>query len=231
MYESNNVVLEDRSHNGARQIERANQIISNNSYLNDVCRKILDSTLGRKGLTITVEVDAQQNVQDILTRMRILSLLTNQNSKSVSVTVSPSFRFDTYPSMLSLVREFNRVGAGDDWSPGSSRSICVGQATHLFVSVDMPIVGYSPLPDTAIEIVNAHFISKSWYDERVRPRVISNGLTKIFFGSKQHSMKCFGRPHEGEISIFDAERNKNISGRPDGLHLSDEIEWDAVAAV
>ena len=127
--------------------------------------------------------------------------------------------------MLALVKGFQSSGASEDWRPDGPRSIRMGNAKHLFVSVDMPVADRSPLPDTLIEIVAAHRINTDWYDQRVGPRVSSTGLTTVMFGVPNSPGSDYVN------SIFKRERTKNLSGRPGGTHFSRQTNWSATAAV
>ncbi len=174
---------------------------------------------------ITVDLAQGESAQDFSTRLQMLLLFMNRDTGSVSATVSPSFKDDTYPAMLALVKGFQSSGAGEDWRPDGPRSIRMGNARHLFVSVDMPVADQSPSPDTLIEIVAAHRINTAWYDQRVSPRASSTGLTTVMFGVPNSP------DPEYTNSIFKQERTKNLSGRSGGIHFSRQLSWPAVAAV
>ena len=174
---------------------------------------------------ITVDLAPDESAQELSTRLRMLLLVMNRAGGSVSATVSPSFKGDTYPAMLALVRGFESSGASDDWRPDGPRSIRMGNAKHLFVSVDMPVADRSPSPDALIEIVAAHRISSEWYDQRVSPRASSAGLTTVMFGVPNAPGSEYAN------SIFKRERTKNLSGRPGGIHFSRQTNWSATAAV
>jgi hypothetical protein len=202
--------------------------------LNAALAQIVQSVTNRDShgaMTITVDLEEGESAQDFSTRLQMLLMFMNRDKGSVSATVSPSFRDDTYPAMLALVKGFERSGASEDWRPGGPRSIRMGNARHLFVSVDMPVADRSPSPDTLIEIVAAHRISASWYDQRVRPRAVSSGLTTVMFGLPSASGGQLGADSEYATSIFKRERSKNLSGRPGGIHFSRQLNWSATAAV
>ncbi|MBP38282.1 MAG: hypothetical protein CL726_03075 [Chloroflexi bacterium] len=186
-------------------------------------RAIASANSGSK--IITIDLAQGESAQEFLTRLRMLLLFMNRDTDSISATISPSFRDDTYPAMLALVKSFQRSGASEDWRPDGPRSIRMGNARYLFVSVDMPVADRSPSPDTLIEIVAAHRISSSWYDQRVSPRVSSAGLTTVMFGAPNSPDPEYAN------SIFKRERSKNLSGRPGGIHFSRQLNWSATAAV
>jgi hypothetical protein len=196
--------------------------------LNTAWAQIVQSVtngVGRGSSTITVDLEPGESAQEFSTRLRLLILVMNRDEGSVSATVSPSFRDDTYPAMLDLVKALEGSGVGDDWHPDGPRSIRMGKAKHLFVSIDVPVADRSASPDTLIEIVAAHRIGASWYDQRVLPRTSTIGLTTVMFGVPNSPGS------EYADSIFKRERTKNLSGRVGGTHFSRQLNWPATAAV
>jgi hypothetical protein len=216
-----------------RDVARTRTSASENG-LNAALTQIVQSVTNRDShgaKTITIDLEQGESAQDFSTRLRMLVMFMNRDVGSVSATVSPSFKDDTYPAMLALVQVFQRSGASEDWRPDGPRSIRMGNARHLFVSVDMPVADRSPSPDTLIEIVAAHRISASWYDQRVRPRAASSGLTTVMFGVPYASGIRSGSDSEYADSVFKRERSENLSGRPGGIHFSRQFNWSATAAV
>ncbi len=192
---------------------------------------------------ITVDLAEGESAREFSTRLRLLLLFMNRETGSVSATVSPSFRNDTYPAMLALVNAFHRSGASGDWRPDGPRAIRVGKARHLFVSADMPVADRSPSPDTMLEVVAAHRIDAAWYDQRVRPRASYPGLTTVMFGVPGMAgvPRNHARNHDSDdstfaSSVFERERARNLSGRASsgnatGFHFSRQSDWTATAAV
>lgn len=207
---------------------------TSNNGLNAALAQIVQSVTNRDGygaMTITVDLEQGESVQDFSTRLRMLLMFMNRDRGSISATVSPSFKNDTYPMMLALVQGFQRSGASEDWRPDGPRSIRMGNARHLFASVDMPVVDRSPSPDTLIEIVAAHRVSASWYDQRVRPRAVSSGLTTVMFGVPSAPGIHSSSDSEYANSIFKRERSKSLAGRSGGLHFLRQLNCPATAAV
>ena len=174
---------------------------------------------------ITIDLTSDESIVEISTRLRLLFLFINRADFSNSATVAPSFAQDTYPAMLGLVKALEGSGLGEDWFPDGARSIRMGKAKHLFVSVDMPIADRSPSPDTFLEIIQSHQIDASWYDQCVYPRASDPGLTTVMFGIPDRS-----RPQYA-TSIFNRERLKNLSGRPGGKHFFSQLGCSVSAAV
>ena len=177
------------------------------------------------GRIITVDLTSDESIVEISARLRLLFLFINREQPSNSASVAPSFAQDTYPAMLALVKTLEGAGMGEDWSPDGARSIRIGKAKHLFVSVDMPIADQSSFPDTFLEIIQSHQIDVSWYDECVYPRASAPGLTTVMFGVPDSSDPQYS------TSIFKRERLRNLSGRPGGMHFSSQLGCSVSAAV
>ena len=174
---------------------------------------------------ITVDVPEGKSAQDVLTELQILLLYMNRGRSSISATVSPSFKADTYPKMLSLVSGLENAGFNEMWCTDGPRSIRVGMACHVFVSVDMPVADHSPTPDTLIEVVDADRIGSHWYDKYVNPRVALTGMSVVLFGTPNDSSLEYSN------SIFKRERIRNIGGRSGGFHFYLEANRFTRAAV
>ena len=174
---------------------------------------------------ITVDVPDGKIAENLSTKLQILLLYMNRRRSSISATVSPSFKAETYPKMLSLVSGLEDAGFSDMWRADGPRSIRVGMACHIFVSVDMPVSDHSPSPDTFIEVVAADRIGSHWYDKYVSPRVALTGMTVVMFGTPNDSSFQYSN------SIFKRERIRNIGGRSGGFHFHIEASRLTKAAV
>lgn len=186
-------------------------------------RALLRSISAREGATFTVDVQDAAAVTDLITGLRSWLLVVGAGTRVASATVSPTFLGETFPAMLSLVRELERSGA--TWRPNGPRTIQVGEAKHVFVSRDRPVAGRTPNPDGMIEVVQAHRVDRDWFHERVVPRCQTPGLTRVFYGQP-------GVPG----SIYEEVRNEILSvtgpGEPQrhfDLRVSDALTARAAA--
>ncbi len=186
-------------------------------------RALLKSITTREGATFTVDVQDAAAVTDLVAGLRSWLLVIGAGTGVASATVSPTFLGETFPAMLSLVRELERSGA--TWRPNGPRTVQVGEAKHVFVSRDRPVAGRTPNPDGMIEVVSAHRVDRDWFHERVSPRCQAPGLTRVFYGRP-------GVPG----SIYEEVRNEILSvtgpGEPQrhfDLRVSDGITARAAA--
>ena len=165
-------------------------------------RAVMQSLVSRTAACFTVDAPDAATVTRVMTRLRVWLLATGAFTGGVSATVSPTLLGETYPAMLALVRALERANANGLWKPDGARTVRFGDATHIFVSADMPVRERTPAPDRLLEVADAHRIQAAWYDARVAPRARQNSLTRVLFGTP------------GTVgSVYDRERSRNLSAR------------------
>ena len=153
------------------------------------------------GGTFSADVPSAQAVTGMATKLRLWLLVTRAAAGGVSATVSPGFLTATYPAMLALARALDEAGLKGLWAPEDERTIRLGKARHMFVSVDRPSSrsgAGSPRPDTLLEIVSADRIEPEWYRSRVSPRATAEELTTVVYGAP------------GGDGVFGQVRAKNL---------------------
>ena len=145
------------------------------------------SLLSRSPATFTIETgktDSVRAVTEFASPLRLFLLMAGRASGGVSATVAPHFSEETYPALLDLVGRLNGSGASDLWRPDGARSLAVGEARHMFISADMPVVERSARPDRLLEVVAAHMIQADWYRSRVAPRLVAGSMVRVFYGRR-----------------------------------------------
>ena len=159
------------------------------------------AALADGGGTFSADVPSPLAVTAMATQLRLWLLVTRAAAGGVSATVSPEFLSDSYPAMLALARALEEAGLKGVWTPEDERTVRLGKARHMFVSVDRPSSrsgAGSPKPDTLLEVVSADRIEPEWYRSRVSPRATAEGLTTVVYGSP------------GGDAVFGQVRAKNL---------------------
>ena len=157
--------------------------------------------LSGSGGSFSVEVPSSIGVTAMATKLRLWLLVTRAAAGGTSATVSPEFLKDTYPAMLALARALDDAGLKGVWAAEDERTFRVGNARHVFVSVDRPLPGpggEASRPDTLLEVVSAGRIDRDWFRTRVCPRAAVERLTTVVYGA----------PREG--AVFAQVRAKNL---------------------
>ena len=147
-------------------------------------RRILQSALSSEGGSFVVRCRSTRRATEFATPMRSLLLALNSGFGGISATVSPALLLHTYPAMDALVNELEGSGAGELWQPIGERSLAIGDAKHIFVSVDTPVIdsAHNSIPTVLVEVVGAHMISAEWFENVVTTRCKDSSTTFVFYG-------------------------------------------------
>ncbi len=161
-------------------------------------QRIMQSAVSSECDTFAVKCRSVSQATDFSTPMRRMLLTLTSGFGGLSVTVSPSLNLNTWPAMDLLVSALEEAGAGELWQPVGERSIAIGAARHVFVSVDNPIRDDSArvFPNVLVEVVGAHIIDPEWFDRTVAPRCGDEALTFVFYGQPGFAGSLFERAWE-----------------------------------
>lgn len=161
-------------------------------------QRIMQSAVSDDRESFAVKCRSVRQATDFATPMRSMMLTLTSAFGGISATVSPSLNLNTWPAMDQLVSALENAGAGELWQPIGERSIAVGAARHVFVSVDNPIRDDSTrvFPNLLIEVVGAHMIDPDWFDRTVAPRCQDESLTFVFYGQAGFVGSLFDRAWE-----------------------------------
>lgn len=170
-------------------------------FINDrdeLGQRIMQSAVSSEREIFAVQCRSVRHATDFATPMRSMLLTLSSAFGGISATVSPSLNLNTWPAMDQLVSALEKAGAGEFWQPVGERSIAVGAARHVFVSIDNPIRDDSTrvFPNLLIEVVGAHMIDPEWFDRIVAPRCQDEALTFAFYGQAGFAGSLFARAWE-----------------------------------
>ncbi len=158
-------------------------------------QRIMQSAMAPERGSFAVKCRSVAHATDFATPIRSMLLTLTSGFGGINVTISPSLNLNTWPAMDALVAALEESGAGELWQPIGERSIAIGAARHLFVSVDNPIrdESNSVFPNALVEVVGAHLIDPSWFDRIVAPRCRYEALTFVFYGQAGFEGSLFER--------------------------------------
>ena len=161
-------------------------------------QRIMQSAVSDDRESFAVKCRSVSLAIDFATPMRSMLLTLASAFGGISATVSPSLNLNTWPAMDRLVAALEKAGAGELWQPIGERSIAVGAARHVFVSVDNPIRDDSArvFPNLLVEVAGAHMIDPDWFDRTVTPRCKDEALTFVFYGQAGFAGSLFDRAWE-----------------------------------
>lgn len=164
--------------------------------------RIMQSAVSTERGSFAVKCRSVSHATDFATPMRTMLLTLSSAFGGTSATVSPSLNLHTWPAMDTLVASLEKSGAGDLWQPIGERSIGVGNARHVFVSVDNPVRDESArvFPSLLVEVVGAHLVDPEWFDHVVAPRCINDVPTFVYYGQVGFDGSLFEREwHRSQV--------------------------------
>jgi hypothetical protein len=151
-------------------------------------RAVIDSVINRKGLSFSLDTSSNAEMLEVSSKLEAFLLTIAGFTGGDMVRIAPGFMQDTFPAMVALTAKLNR-----DWSSRDQRTIQVGEARLLFVSVDRPSIGSADAPsrpDLLLEVAHADRVASAWYESRVAPRIkheSASDLTLVFYGRSRSS--------------------------------------------
>ncbi len=158
-------------------------------------QRIMQSAASQGFGSFAVKCRSVTHATDFSTPMRSMLLTLSSAFGGMSATISPSLNLHTWPAMDMLVAALAKSGAEELWQPIGERSISVGAARHIFVSVDNPVRddATNVFPSLLVEIVGAHLIDPEWFDRVVAPRCRDEALTFVYYGQTGFEGSLFER--------------------------------------
>lgn len=158
-------------------------------------QRIMQSAASQEFGSFAVKCRSVTHATDFSTPMRSMLLTLSSAFGGMSATISPSLNLHTWPAMDMLVAALAKSGADELWQPIGERSIGVGAARHVFVSVDNPVRddATNVFPSLLVEIVGAHLIDPEWFDRVVAPRCRDEALTFVYYGQSGFDGSLFER--------------------------------------
>ncbi len=165
------------------------------AHKEELGQRIMQSAMSHERESFAVKSRSVSHATDFATPVRSMLLTLSSGFGGINVTISPSLNLNTWPAMDALVAALDEAGAGELWQPIGERSIAIGAARHLFVSVDNPIRDDATVvfPNILVEVVGAHLIEPSWFDRIVAPRCRDEALTFVFYGQAGFEGSLFDR--------------------------------------
>ncbi len=161
-------------------------------------QRIMQSAMADERSSFAVKCRSVRHATEFATPMRSLLIALTSGFGGISATISPSLNLNTWPAMDELVSALEESGAGELWQPIGERSIGVGAARHVFVSVDNPIRDDATrvFPNLLVDVVGAHLIDPDWFDRVVAPRCLDRALTFVYYGQAGFEGSLFERAWE-----------------------------------
>ena len=152
-------------------------------YQREVALAVLDSVLGRRGLTFSVEIARQGGKNELSAQLELLLLTLYMAQPRNLIKCSPSFKPQTVISMMRLKDRLNDAGFGGIWAAELGYIIRLGSARAVFLSPDESANVVGNTAHILLEIDESQDVSKEKYSKEFRPMGATANVTTVHYGT------------------------------------------------
>lgn len=188
-------------------------------YQQEVARAILESIIGTKGLTFSVEMARQGGKNELSAHLEVLLLTMFITKGGSGVKCSPTFKPQTVISMQRLKERLDEFGFDGLWQTEIGYIVRLGNARMVFLSAEegASVVGHTA--DFLLEIDEAQDVSKEKYTKEFRPMGSATNVTTILYGTTWD-----------DATLLEETKQTNLElEKKDGLKRHFRYDWQEVA--
>jgi hypothetical protein len=188
-------------------------------YQREVAAAILDSVLGKKGLTFSVEMARQGGKNELSAQVELLLLTFYMAQPQNLVKCSPTFKPQTVISMIRLRDRLNDAGFSGIWTPELGYIIRLGNARAIFLSADESANVVGNTAHILLEIDEAQDVSQEKYSKEFKPMGATTNVTTVHYGTTWD-----------DSTLLEEVKQTNLElERQDGVKRHFRYDWEEIA--
>ena len=188
-------------------------------YQREVALAVLDSVLGRRGLTFSVEISRQGGKNELSAQLELLLLTLYMAQPENLIKCSPSFKPQTVISMMRLKDRLNDAGFGGIWVPELGYIIRLGSARAVFLSADESANVVGNTAHILLEIDESQDVSREKYNKEFRPMGATANVTTVHYGTTWD-----------DSTLLEEVKQTNLElEKRDGIRRHFRYDWQEVA--
>jgi len=188
-------------------------------YQREAASAILDSVLGRKGLTFSIEMARQGGKNELSAQLELLLLTFYMAQPRNLVKCSPTFKPQTVISMMRLRDRLNDAGFSGIWAAGLGYIIRLGNARAIFLSADESANVVGNTAHILLEIDEAQDVSREKYSKEFKPMGATTNVTTVHYGTTWD-----------DSTLLEEVKQTNLElERKGGLKRHFRYDWEEIA--
>ncbi|MBA7624203.1 hypothetical protein ES703_31610 [subsurface metagenome] len=188
-------------------------------YQQEAASAILDSVLGKKGLTFSVEMARQGGKNELSAQLELLLLTFYMTQPQNLVKCSPTFKPQTVISMMRLRDRLNDAGFSGIWTAELGYIIRLGNARAIFLSADESANVVGNTAHILLEIDEAQDVSKEKYSKEFKPMGATTNVTTVHYGTTWD-----------DSTLLEEVKQTNLElERQDGVKRHFRYDWQEIA--
>ncbi len=188
-------------------------------YQQTIALAILDSVLGKKGLTFSVEIARQGGKNEVSAQLELLLLTLFIDRRCNLIKCSPSFNPQTLISMSRLQDRLNDAGFRGLWHLSRGHAVCLGNARVIFLSADKSANVVGNTAHLLLEVDESQDVDQEKYNKDFKPMGATTNCTVVHYGTTWD-----------ENTLLEATKNTNLAlEKSDGIKRHFRFDWQEVA--
>ncbi|MBF8286620.1 MAG: hypothetical protein HW393_434 [Dehalococcoidia bacterium] len=182
-------------------------------------RAIVESALGRRGLTFTVVMARQAGKNELSAHVELFLLAKNARRSLDGVKCAPTFDPQARISLRRLWRRIAEAGLEPLAAREDGHAVRFGRARQLFLSAEPAanVVGHTA--SLLLEVDEAQDVDREKFDREFRPMAAPANATTVYYGT----------PWDDTTLLEQAVQSNLELERRDGVRRHFQFDWTAVA--
>jgi len=182
-------------------------------------RAIVESALGRRGLTFTVVMARQAGKNELSAHVELFLLAKNARRSLDGVKCAPTFDPQARISLRRLWRRIAEAGLEPLAAREDGHAVRFGRARQLFLSAEPAanVVGHTA--SLLLEVDEAQDVDREKFDREFRPMAAPANATTVYYGT----------PWDDTTLLEQAVQSNLELERRDGVRRHFQYDWTAVA--
>ena len=180
---------------------------------------VLNSVLGGKGITFSVEMARQAGKNELSAQLELLLLTLYMADPKNLIKCSPTFKPQTVISMMRLKDRLNDAGFGGIWVSELGYIIRLGSTRTIFLSADESANVVGNTAHLLLEIDESQDVSKEKYSKEFKPMGATTNVTTVHYGTTWDNSTLLEEVKQTNLELE----------RRDGLKRHFRYDWQEVA--
>ena len=188
-------------------------------YQSKIGYAVMESVMGRKGLTFTVEIARQGGKNELSAQLATLLLTMNMISGGNMIKAAPTYLPQALISMNRLKERLNDAGYGGHWRMASGNTVALRKARQIFLSAEPHANVVGNTAHILLEMDEAQGVESDKYHKEFRPMGASTNVTTVLYGT----------PWDGHSLLEEVAQANMELERKDGIKRHFSVPWEEVA--
>ncbi len=185
----------------------------------EIAKAVVDSVLGRKGLTFSVEIARQGGKNELSAHIEVLLLTMFMAKGGDLIKTSPTFKPQTLISMARLKERLDDFGFAGTWRSEAGYIIRLGNARQIFLSAEESANVVGNTAHILLEIDESQDVSKEKYTKEFKPMGATTNVTTVHYGTTWDDSTLLEEVKQVSLELE----------RRDGIRRYFRYDWQEVA--